>query len=142
MKRLLIFLMILLCSVPLFSQEMMTAPTDKKIKSVYDARPQVIYEMIRQLYYIERTPLSIDPPLYTAVLMENGDLILLPYYENNKGYADAFVGSFLQYSVDYPEITIEDFAEEKSYLAAILVATGVGLFAGVSLTLLAIILVN
>lgn len=141
MKKLLIFSMILLCSISLFSQEIV-APTDAKIKSVYDAQPQIIYEMIRRLYHIERTPLSIDLPLYTAVLMKNGDLILIPYYENDKGHADASVGPFLQYFVYYPEITIDDFAEKRSYVAPILIAAGVGLFAGISLTLLAMVLVN
>lgn len=122
----------------------MSRPSDETIEELYQRNPQLIYSMIRRLYWIERIPIYVEKPKYDAVLMKDGTLLLIPYYKDNKVYADAHIEPFLQYEIYYPQITIENFAEDRrfNWVKPALVGSGIGFFVGVGAALLVVALMN
>ena len=96
-------------------------PTDQQIKDLWNADSQLVMKMVRKLYWIEKAPLKINSPQYTATLMNNGDLILIPKYDNGEFDTVQVGDGLLQYQVKYSTIKFDNFHKDNcDYLTAIL----------------------
>lgn len=85
MKFLLIFLIpILLCNI-VFAEEL---PSDERINEIYQSNPEIIYEMIRKLYVLERASIDLTLPDAFVYFQKNGGIVV-----EYKGEGTAFIGN-------------------------------------------------
>ena len=128
----LIGVLLLICSLS-HTDDYELLTLEEAINYIQNQDINLLAQDIINLDFLENNAPQIPHPKYTAVLLENGDLLIFPIQsEVNANFGH------LHYIITYPEYLIEDFGARPSPRGNIIIGIGAGVIAITTITILII----